>query len=77
LKIKPYNAIDFLQELGENAELFLDGLSWDVSNMNFREMLTLMGPEIEKAVEIVLQSEEAGNWKYQKDRKRWVYWKEA
>lgn len=77
MKIKPYNAIDFLQELGENAELFLDGLSWDVSNMNFREMLTLMGPEIEKAVEIVLQSEEAGNWKYQKDRKGWVYWKEA
>lgn len=70
-RIKTYNRLDPLQELGKNAELFIDSVCFDVSDMTVREMTIVHEPEILKAKDTFLRSEDAGSWKWNYDRKRW------
>lgn len=70
-RIKTYDRLDPLKELGRNAELFLDSICFDVSNMNVREMMVVYEPEILNTDDAFLRSEEVGNWKWNRDRRRW------
>jgi len=70
-RIKTYKRLDPLQELGGNAELFIDSICLDISDMNIRDMMIIYEPDIVKASEVILKSEEVGNWKWNCDRKKW------
>jgi hypothetical protein len=70
-RIKTYDRLDSQKELGRNAELFLDSTCFDVSNMTVREMMVVYEPEILKADDAFLRSEDAGSWKWNHDRRKW------
>lgn len=71
MKIIPYDKLHKLAELGKNAELFIDLLVYDVADMNVVNMMTIYEPEILKAEKAILVSEDAGSWKWNRDRKKW------
>lgn len=70
-RIKTYDRLDPQKELGRNAELFLDSTCFDVSNMTVREMMVVYKSEILKSDDAFLRSEDAGSWKWNRDRKKW------
>lgn len=70
-KIPRYNRIDQTTPLGNNAELFCDHICYDVSGMNFRELLVVYEADILKADKAWLKSDTVGNWHYNKDRRQW------
>jgi hypothetical protein len=70
-RIKTYDRLDPQKELGGNAELFIDSICFDASNMTVREMMVIYGPEISKADDVLLRSEDAGTWQWNYDRRRW------
>ena len=67
-KIKLYTRLLPYHQLGE-AELIIDDVHWDVTNMSFQDMLTIYEPEMRTADKAVLVSSEVGTWKYQ--GRRW------
>jgi len=69
-KIKPYDKLLPYLTLGE-AELTIDGIPWDVSNMSFQDMTTTYGHEIGTAEKVVLVSSEVGKWRYWREINRW------
>lgn len=71
MKIKPYDNLDKLTELGERAELFCDTTAYDVTNMNVLNMMIVYEPEILQSEVVTLFSDDAGNWKWNRDRKKW------
>jgi hypothetical protein len=70
-RIKTYDRLDPQKELGGNAELFIDSICFDASNMTVREMMVIYGPEILGTDEVILYSEDAGTWKWNRDRNKW------
>lgn len=70
-RIKTYNRLDPQKELGRNAELFINSICFDVSNMTVREMMVVYEPEILRAKDAFLHSEDTGSWKWNRDRRRW------
>jgi hypothetical protein len=68
-KIKLYTRLLPYHVLGE-AELIIDDVHWDVSNMSFQDMMTIYEPEMRTAEKVVLSSSEVGTWKYQS--RRWI-----
>ena len=66
-KIKLYTRLLPYHVLGE-ADLIIDDVHWDVSNMSFQDMTTRYGHEIGTADKVVLVSSEVGTWKYQSRR---------
>lgn len=70
-RIKTYDRLDSRKELGRNAELFLGSTCFDVSNMTVREMMVVYKSEILKSGDAFLRSEDAGSWKWNRDRKKW------
>lgn len=77
MRIKPYNRIDELTELGDTVELLFDSASWIVTGMNVREIMIRHTDDFEKAESIVLKSQEIGNWKYNKEIGKWEKLKEG
>jgi len=69
-KIKLYTRLLPYHQLGE-AELIIDEVHWDASNMSFQEMITRYGHEIGTADKVVLSSCEVGTWKYQVKARKW------
>lgn len=70
-RIRTYNRLSPLKELGKNAELFIDSICFDVSDMNVRSMQVVHELEFKNAAEVFLRSEEAGNWKWNHVRRVW------
>ena len=70
-RYKPYKTLEPLIELGLNAELFIDQIVYDVSGINVREMLITYESEILQADKVTLESDIAGSWKFNHDRKKW------
>lgn len=71
MKIKPYDNLDKLTELGAHAELFCDMTVYDASGMNVLNMMVIYEPEILQADKVILVSEDAGSWKWNHDRRKW------
>ena len=69
-KIKPYDKLLPYHLLGE-AELTIDGIPWDASNMSFQDMTTTYGYEIGTAEKVVLVSSEVGTWRYYRQAMKW------
>ena len=69
-KIKLYTRLLPYHQLGE-AELIIDDVHWDVSDMSVGDMMTTYGHEIGTADKVVLVSSEVGTWKYVGDSKKW------
>ena len=68
-KIQTYNILQSCTELGDNAELFLDSICYSVSNMTVRELMAVYRREVSSAEEAILISEDAGKWRWNKDRR--------
>jgi hypothetical protein len=72
-RIKTYKRLEPLAQLGENAELFICGDCYDVSNMNVKDMLTIYEPDILKANGPVrLVSEDVGTWNFNRATRKWT-----
>lgn len=71
MKIKSYDNLDKLTELGKHAELFCDTTVYDVSGLNALNMMVVYEPEITGADKVTLVSEDAGTWRWNRGRKKW------
>jgi hypothetical protein len=54
------------------ATLTVNNVEWDVSRMNFFDMIITHEPEIRAAEKVVLKSSEVGTWQYKHDTEKWV-----
>ena len=69
-KIKLYTRLLPYHQLGE-AELIINDVHWDASNMSFQDMTTRYGHEIGTADKVVLSSSEVGTWRHYRSARKW------